>query len=237
MTIGDLLRFDCKLAPPPRERAPAPEMRHEGNDGQSFAAMLEEASAEAPIAPSVSPDHAEAFSHASLFGRRFDALARLEAAIEPQPSDPKRSARTPSPVEAPQDVEPAKSQRAEWVARLHSTSAPPNAHKLNAPRGARLVRHDRAPSQAPTTSDALDATTEKFEAPATKRSPTRLHDSAVTVALHAIDGELAVYARPGRMAPTERARLRNAIAHVLAEHGHYDALVTLADTRGSAWLK
>lgn len=51
--------------------------------------------------------------------------------------------------------------------------------------------------------------------------------SAVHVAITAAEHGLSVFARVGRMEPTERARLRHAAALLLAEHGHHGATVTL----------
>ena len=47
----------------------------------------------------------------------------------------------------------------------------------------------------------------------------RAQASSIYVALHATDEGMRVFARIGNMAPTERARLREAIALLLAEHG------------------
>lgn len=51
--------------------------------------------------------------------------------------------------------------------------------------------------------------------------------SAVHVAITVADHGLSVFARIGRMEPTERARLRHAAALLLAQHGHHGATVTL----------
>ena len=51
--------------------------------------------------------------------------------------------------------------------------------------------------------------------------------NAVHVAITAAEHGLSVFARVGRMEPTERARLRHAAALLLAEHGHHGATVTL----------
>lgn len=60
--------------------------------------------------------------------------------------------------------------------------------------------------------------------------------SAVHVAIAAAEHGVSVFARVGRMEPTERARLRHAAASILAEYGHHLAIVTLdvdiAETRG-----
>jgi hypothetical protein len=66
----------------------------------------------------------------------------------------------------------------------------------------------------------------------------RAHINPVFVALHATDNEFAVYARAGRMAPTERARLRNAVTVLLAEYGHFDVPVRLDEQAGGdRWRK
>jgi hypothetical protein len=57
--------------------------------------------------------------------------------------------------------------------------------------------------------------------------------SAIIVALHATEGELLVYARAGRMAPTERERLRNAIGALLCEYGLFGAAVKLDENQGA----
>lgn len=59
--------------------------------------------------------------------------------------------------------------------------------------------------------------------------------SAVHVAITAAEHGLSVFARVGRMEPTERARLRHAAALLLAEYGHHGATVTL--DAGSAEAK
>ena len=51
--------------------------------------------------------------------------------------------------------------------------------------------------------------------------------NAVHVAITAAEHGLSIFARVGRMEPTERARLRHAAALLLAEHGHHGATVML----------
>ncbi len=70
------------------------------------------------------------------------------------------------------------------------------------------------------------------------RAQTPARASDVFVVLHATECSPSVYARPGRMAPTGRLRLRNAIAALLSEFGLYDARVTIGETVGeSVWRK
>jgi hypothetical protein len=73
--------------------------------------------------------------------------------------------------------------------------------------------------------------------PTAQRRSTLSFASPVLVALHAIEGELNVYARPGRMAPTERQRLRNAIGALLAQFGIFNASVFVEHGGGEPWLK
>lgn len=47
----------------------------------------------------------------------------------------------------------------------------------------------------------------------------RAQASSVTVALQATEKGLSVFARVGQMAPPERARLRESVVSLLAEHG------------------
>jgi len=82
--------------------------------------------------------------------------------------------------------------------------------------------------------DAPKTTPELNVAPQARCAPLRRpaqRMSAVVVALHATEGELLVYARTGRMAPTERERLRNAIGALLSEYGMFGAAVKLDENQ------
>ncbi len=62
--------------------------------------------------------------------------------------------------------------------------------------------------------------------------------SSIFVALHPTQTSCVVFARPGRMAPTEQAKLRNAIAALLAEFGYHDGAIEISETAGEAsWRK
>lgn len=63
-------------------------------------------------------------------------------------------------------------------------------------------------------------------------SPAPAQTNAVHVAIAATEHGLQVFARVGRMEPTERARLRHAAASLLAEYGHHCAAIKL-DERGN----
>lgn len=78
------------------------------------------------------------------------------------------------------------------------------------------------------------------EAPPTSMATTRVllrsasplaavRANAVNVAFHEIGRAANVIARVGRMTPTERSRMRQAIAQLLARHGFYDANISLTE--------
>lgn len=120
--------------------------------------------------------------------------------------------------------------------------APPHS-RLKAPRLA-------GPRPQADVADAAPATVRVQRQPES-RSPARIalqsatkralllasgQTSAVHVAITAAEHGVSVFARVGRMEPTERARLRHAAASILAEYGHHGATVTLdaeiAESRG-----
>jgi hypothetical protein len=85
----------------------------------------------------------------------------------------------------------------------------------------------RGPSRCPQQSHR---SAQRDEAPHLP-SPAPAQTNAVHVAIAATEHGLQVFARVGRMEPTERARLRHAAASLLAQYGHHGAAMQL-DERG-----
>lgn len=77
------------------------------------------------------------------------------------------------------------------------------------------------PVSSPTERTALHRADQRAFWPASGQT------SAVHVAIAAAEHGLSVFARVGRMEPTERARLRHAATLLLAEHGYRGATITL----------
>jgi hypothetical protein len=177
--------------------------------------------------------------------QRFDETSVLGAATLPAAN----ARSSPSSREASEAARPAAldnpPKRAPAPRLDEMTLAPP---RFNAPTRTAVDRRTPDPSPGPALVSGASAIAAKpsrastvvaeraqaIAAPAARRvAPQSQNLNPVFVALHATEAEFAIYARPGRMAPTERERLRNAISALLNEYGFSNARITLEESMGA----
>jgi hypothetical protein len=74
--------------------------------------------------------------------------------------------------------------------------------------------------------------------PAMQKTHAPRQASTIFVALRPTQTSVCVFARPGRMAPTDQANLRKAVSTLLAEFGYHDATIEFGATAGeTSWRK
>jgi len=189
-----------------------------------FDALLREASP-----PSIEQSQTTAFDQTGLFGKR----GSLEAETSAPESQNVAVDEAPLRDAAPQDI--AALERSAAPRPVSTASEAPDARHENAtaPPAAEKVSREKAPianSSSASSATARIATRASSPRTALPRQRQQLftpRQSAVFVAIHAIDQSLSVIARAGRMPATQREKLRNAVRDLLAEHGVSEAQVFL----------
>jgi len=203
--------------PQPQKAAAPPHVAH-------FDALLRDASP-----PSIEQSQTTAFDQTGLFGKR----GSLEAETSAPDSQNVAVDEAPLSDAAPQDI--AALERSAAPPPVSTASKAPEAPHENAtasPAAAKVSveKPTIANSSGASCGTPRIATRAQPPQPVLPRQRQQLftsRQSAVFVAIHAIDQSLSVIARAGRMPATERARLRNAVRDLLAEHGVSEAQVFL----------
>jgi hypothetical protein len=222
---------------------PGPAMGAQAGDTQpSFLAIIAQhvgasSDRDDPHHPS---DTATPFSHLTLF-RQTPSANTDNAATAPAPAEAKARL-APSPAHSAVAFEAADNQ-----ANASPISAPaPQAPPMRSPAAQTPLRWPSSGARIDVELQATPASLRRAiastqihhrstKAPALRA---RAQLNPIFVALHATDNEIAVYARAGRMAPTERDRLRNAVTALLAEYGIVGAPIRLDGQKGGdRWRK
>lgn len=230
MTATNLIRIGTGAAAearPPTQPTEAPDL--------TFAAILEAAQLGGlarPPSPSPQSDRMEdrpllRFRETSILGRP-DPVLQANGQPLLLPNDPSAQRDPRTQVAAPQQAftQAASVVRNPQFETTHRATEPllkhPPSRASVRPASVASYRVTHPPPDVPPEHVASTLASAPL-----RRPPPRQHLSAVHVALHAMEGEPIVYARPGRMAPTERERLRNAIGALLCEYGLSNATVRL----------
>ena len=211
---------------------------YQASGTRSFAAFLQTAgfasSGENFNMEQSSPAAVLRFDEASIFGRRHDAKSRATDRDGPPVGTMARvdgdvsalAPEAPCPPSGP--FSPTSTDR---IAHAGAVARPRATGGAFSPTHANTIAP--VPDRSSKMSDATPDVTRSLKPRCTplRRSASRV--SAAMVSLHATEGELLVHARPGRMTPTERERLRNAIGALLCEYGLFGATVRVEENLGA----
>ncbi len=210
--------------PPPQAAAPRPHSFR-------FASIL----ALGGSPPSLA--NALAFSEAGVFGRGAPTAAEF-VSLPPQTN----SSSSRPPRLAPNVAPTAPAGASASLGRAgFAPAGTTDAQPLRQPYRQPLCPRAHADAPQSTTASSLAEASRSVDcfsrtfAPArvrpAQRAPlqTAAHTNAVNVAFYETGRAAEVIARVGRMTPTERARLRQAVANLLARHGYHGAHLRLSD--------
>ena len=169
-------------------------------------------------------ERALSFAETGALGRRFDAASATvtpEHLAIPAPPAIVCAANYDSASPLPCEAISASERLSARGAHLASENALPSAASL--PSGRARARTCQAYARPPVPPN-LNKDASERPLSAQRRGPVRYeraarHSDPVTVTLQEMSGESRVYARAGRLAVTERERLRAAVAAMLSEYG------------------
>ena len=179
-----------------------------------------------------------AFSETGVFGRGAPVSAKMTGST-PAPlllskRLPDQAAASATSVAPTSGVAPGAANSA-WLNKAASGPSGQFSHSRPASRppqrpSVAAVRISAATQTAPTVSETPQASMASMRALRRMAPPlAAARANAVNVAFHEIGRAAEVIARVGRMTPTERGGMRQAIAHLLARHGFYGAKISLTE--------